>query len=97
MKVIKGEMQFLKEKKQISFVSFPLFNWGGSNTKPLTTPSIYHDKAGYLWSHAWIPAGIVAAPEFQMSGGHQWIQNMVLVVYIKGVTEVLRLAGGRKH
>lgn len=59
--------------------------------------SFCHDKAGYLWSHARIPAGIVAAPEFQMSGGHQWIQNMVLIVYIKGVTEVLRLAGGRKR
>lgn len=28
-----------------------------------------------------------------MSGGHQRIQNMVLIVHIEGVGEVLRLAG----
>lgn len=53
-----------------------------------------------LWSHPWVPAGVVAAPQLQMSGGHQWIQNMVLIVHIERVGEVLRLAvnvGPHRH
>lgn len=51
----------------------------------------------YLWSHAWVPASVVAAPQIQMSGGDHWVQNMVLIVYIEGVSEVLRLAVERQH
>ncbi len=51
-------------------------------------------KAGYLWSHAGVPAGVVAAPQLHMSGGDEWIQNVVLIVHVEGVCEVLRLAGG---
>lgn len=51
----------------------------------------------YLWSHAWVPASVVAAPQLQMSGGDHWVQNMVLIVYIEGVSEVLRLAVEGQH
>lgn len=54
-------------------------------------------EAGYLWSHAWVPAGVVAAPQLQMSGGDQRIQNVVLIVHIEGVNEVLRLAVRGQH
>lgn len=46
----------------------------------------------HLWSHAWVPASVVAAPQLQMSGRHQRIQNVVLIVHIEGVGEVLGLA-----
>lgn len=39
----------------------------------------------------WVPAGVVAGPKLQVSGRSQWIQNMVLVVFIKGVGEILGL------
>lgn len=54
-------------------------------------------EAGYLWSHARVPAGVVAAPQLQMSGGDQRIQNVVLIVHIEGVSEVLRLAVRGQH
>lgn len=46
----------------------------------------------YLWPHARVPAGVVAAPQLQVSGRHHRVQHVVLVVHIKGVGEVFRLA-----
>lgn len=46
----------------------------------------------HLWPHAGVPACVVAGPQLQMSRGHQWVKNMVLIVYKEGVCEVLGLA-----
>lgn len=66
------------------------------NTQYYESNILYTTRAGYLWSHAWVPAGVVAAPQLQMSGGNQRIENVVLIVHIEGVGEVLGLAG-RRH
>lgn len=50
----------------------------------------------YLWSHAWVPASVVAAPQLQMPGRYHRVQDVVLVVHIKGVGEVFRLAVRRR-
>lgn len=47
----------------------------------------------YLWPHAGVPAGVVAAPHLQVAAGDQWVQHMVLIVHVEGVGKVLWLAG----
>lgn len=51
--------------------------------------------APYLRSHARVPAGVVAAPQLEASGRYHRVQDVVLVVHVKGVGEVFGLAARR--
>lgn len=63
----------------------------GQNLPPNLPPSAALGPS-YLWSHAGVPAGVVAAPQFEVSGRYHRVQDVVLVVHIKGVGEVFGLA-----
>lgn len=60
-----------------------------SNAGPLPAPAL---GPSYLRSHARVPADIVAAPQLEVSGRYHRVQDVVLVVHIKGVSEVFGLA-----
>lgn len=46
----------------------------------------------HLWSHAWVPASVVASPQLEVSGGQQRIEDMFPIVHIEGVGEIVGLA-----
>lgn len=52
-------------------------------------------EPSHLWSHARVPAGVVAAPQLEVSGRYCRVQDVVLIVHIKGVGEVFGLAARR--
>lgn len=70
---------------------------GGLESTVKETAALCQLRLGlsYLWYHARVPTSVVAAPKLEVSGRDRWVQDVVLVIHIKGVGEVFSLAAWR--